>query len=527
MEKPCFESTGALALLTLALLTLAPFALTQYWRKAQRALTYTLITICALASVFASATPSLPHSSALPSSCHLVLDAGSSGTRLFVYQFSENTVTEHKGRESEALAAPVLAVSNESEKQLNKLLQTSSAREIYQAFLTAQTGESPAKWLKEVAPNLDTMQATIEAVASIIKPSNEKFNWQAQCREPQLSVLATAGMRMAEQQKPAASQLIWAGLALQLEQAFSNRIKTEHIQVRTISGYEEGLFAWLAVRHSSRSTKGMQDKQDLNQFGIVEMGGASSQITFPCEDCENTLNAVRQITLDNKTVNLFSYSFLGLGQDQAPLRLGLPSACINDVRTTPSNKNWRPEDCLSSIHLQQNQLLQNQFHQNKDGNKNGEADNSNNVIFDPLNYNQKGATKRGKLVTLPAPQKHPKNWVLTGAFNYMDTQNNIDACCLSDPSNSSCFNANFGCYQAHYREAWLSTLAVTNLSLLPSKPINFIGKPYSCNHSDSDQQLCAADESWTLGAALCAKQGCLPKNNPPVCRWLKNGCLSH
>ena len=78
------------------------------------------------------------------------------------------------------------------------------------------------------------------------------------------------------------------------------------IQVKTISGQIEGAYAWLSANYINGSLK-----NDTQTYGIMDLGGASTQITFESDSSDNLLN----IDVGNRQYTLSSTSYLGLGQD--------------------------------------------------------------------------------------------------------------------------------------------------------------------------------------------------------------------
>ena len=78
------------------------------------------------------------------------------------------------------------------------------------------------------------------------------------------------------------------------------------IQVKTISGQIEGAYAWLSANYINGSLK-----NDSQTYGIMKLGGASTQITFESNSGDDLLN----IDVGNRQYTLSSTSYLGLGQD--------------------------------------------------------------------------------------------------------------------------------------------------------------------------------------------------------------------
>jgi Golgi nucleoside diphosphatase len=124
----------------------------------------------------------------------------------------------------------------------------------------------------------------------------------------------TAGMRMT---------------AYRQQQQYYMKIKTwlrEHtafqsIVAKTITGEQEGMYAWLALSHSLKT---------LN-VGLLELGGASTQLVFPMN---KNLNARMHEHL--YPGSLFSNSFLGLGADAASAQFMNKSACFNPDYPLPN-----------------------------------------------------------------------------------------------------------------------------------------------------------------------------------------------
>ncbi len=91
---------------------------------------------------------------------------------------------------------------------------------------------------------------------------------------------------------------------------------------RVISGDEEGVYGWLGVNY----LLGRLDPDNpLPTVGALDLGGASAQITFvPREPPREHAQA---ITLAGDSYRLYTYSYLGLGQDRARRAVGSP-ACF-------------------------------------------------------------------------------------------------------------------------------------------------------------------------------------------------------
>ena len=421
-----------------------------------------VLSILVLSSCTSTSTSTSTPILSQKNSCHIIYDAGSSGTRLFIYEQSGTDLFAHSGPKIEALATP-LNVNNPSqmtdiENTVNHVINTLE--------LIRHDGERDDRG----------------------NPEWRGFDWVNQCNMVSAKIYATAGMRMAQQTNPEGSLAMWQALKSTLADKVGPEVLVE---AKTITGFEEGLYAWLSVRGTQSTT----------DFGIVEMGGVSSQVTFACPDCSLANDAVRKVRLNGKPIQIYSYSYLGLGQDAAPKTLTFPT-----IDPVPENcaygvgarqKDWRVADCADDILLT--------------------IQGTSSEIKDPYNYalaREKGANepkalkeanqtketkeKKGTTNTLPKSQKSIPKWTLTGAFNYKkDTD--INECCFNE--GHGCYHKQTSCFVPVYLDKYLETL-----NILPAQTTK--------NHV-----------SWTRGAVQCEIENCLgDMATPPVCRWMPSGC---
>ncbi len=236
------------------------------------------------------------------SPCQIIYDAGSKRTRLYVYQQTDSGWVRHRGPRTAALADPVRAIRDKT---------MSDADTVVEDIVTALEN------IRRDGP-LDKKG----------KPQWPAFDWREQCSIDAVSVYATAGMRIAEQLDAVTSEALWAKLNDRLSAAVDMQVTA-----RTLSGYEEGLYAWLATR----------ELQDDDYFGVAEMGGASLQVTFPCPLCESS----RQVRVKGQTLPIYSHSFLGWGQDEAWKKMGSSSACARGAGV--NNPEWKETDCSAGM----------------------------------------------------------------------------------------------------------------------------------------------------------------------------------
>jgi hypothetical protein len=234
------------------------------------------------------------------SDCYIIYDAGSSATRLFIYQETATGWIKHNGPETDALSDPVRRNRGKSMSDANTVIADAliALDDIRRNGPPDKNGQ--AQWLA--------------------------FDWHANCNTKGAAVYASAGMRLAEQQHAKNSALLWKNLNKRLGKKLGMKVIT-----RTITEYEEGLYAWLALRELHAD----------GDFGVADMGGVSLQVTFPCPSCENA----RQVRVKGQTLPIFSHSFLGWGQDEAWKKSRNIPACARGAGLKDSD--WQVDDCAA------------------------------------------------------------------------------------------------------------------------------------------------------------------------------------
>jgi hypothetical protein len=142
---------------------------------------------------------------------------------------------------------------------------------------------------------------------------------------------ATAGMRLLENEKQKEYHDIvkdwFSTSAWNLQEA------------RTITGREEGVFAWLSVYYALAlsSDKGIQKDSLMNKVGILDTGGASVQIVTSVSSMNSThSDDFIPIKLESGTVTLFAHSFLGLGRNLVIQQFLNDPMCYSDNYVLPN-----------------------------------------------------------------------------------------------------------------------------------------------------------------------------------------------
>lgn len=191
-----------------------------------------------------------------------VIDAGSSGSRIYLY---ERTWVG-------------------SELRVEQLL-TDTGGQALSGFASNPAAAGP----QGVQPLIDKLTARLDQLGLARD-------------QVQLNLLATAGMRLVDEPASAA-----------IYSSARNTIAASGLRVgrtETLTGQYEGVYAWVDVNNlAGRLTGGVS-----TPVGIVEVGGASAQVAFASEADDSQ---VASVSVHGRPYRVFSVSWLGLGQDQA------------------------------------------------------------------------------------------------------------------------------------------------------------------------------------------------------------------
>ncbi|PWN22556.1 hypothetical protein BCV69DRAFT_257478 [Microstroma glucosiphilum] len=250
----------------------------------------------------------------------LLVDAGSSGSRLQVYSWKDPDVTKRQ-----------------------RLRQGKKIKVLPKVEKGTQEG-SGQEWQWKVEPGISSFGSHPQDIANYLRPL---FRHALDVIPPHqvastpVYIMATAGMRLIplEQQR----SIIRATCSfIEGETLFSLHGRCEdHVQV--ISGEEEGLLGWIAINYlmDGFHFKPDDDAKKLNAdtkaskgkstYGFLDMGGASTQIAFePSKHAlaaspasghqqEEELAQVKLKLLDGTEVthDVFVTTFLGFGANKA------------------------------------------------------------------------------------------------------------------------------------------------------------------------------------------------------------------
>ncbi|KAF4385328.1 hypothetical protein G4B88_026611 [Cannabis sativa] len=218
---------------------------------------------------------------------YVVLDCGSTGTRVYVYQAS---LYQHSQR-----TIPIVIKSLNPEKSLHRKPSSQSGRAYHRM---------------ETEPGLHKLVHNISGLKSAIKPL---VRWAAKQiprhahETTSVFLYATAGVR----RLPSADSKWLLDNAWSILNSSPFLCRREWVKI--ISGMEEAYFGWIALNH----LKGMLGaKPRTPTFGALDLGGSSLQVTFesePHDQSETNLN----LRIGNVNHHLTAYSLPGYGLNDA------------------------------------------------------------------------------------------------------------------------------------------------------------------------------------------------------------------
>nr|XP_006638905.1 PREDICTED: ectonucleoside triphosphate diphosphohydrolase 6 [Lepisosteus oculatus]XP_015218261.1 PREDICTED: ectonucleoside triphosphate diphosphohydrolase 6 [Lepisosteus oculatus] len=203
----------------------------------------------------------------------IMFDAGSTGTRIHVFQFVQ-----------EVNEAPKLA---------------------HETFRAIKPG------LSAYADDPDKCTAGLQELLEVAKSSVPCVLWKS----TPLALKATAGLRLLPGEKA-------TNLLDKVRETFkASPFLTGEDSVSIMDGIHEGISAWITVNFLI----GSFHNPEKRTVGMLDLGGGSTQITFSPRD-EKTIQTspvgyITSFQMFNSTYTLYSHSYLGLGLMSARLAI--------------------------------------------------------------------------------------------------------------------------------------------------------------------------------------------------------------
>lgn len=219
-----------------------------------------------------------------PNDYAVVIDAGSSGTRGFLYEWK----ADFSAAKGDHLVVYQKATCKSNDDGIDKL-------------------KSKAEFIENISPCLETLQEEIP---------------QDRMKRTYIFLAATAGMRLLDAQNKTASNEIFGYIREFFKDETDFLFKNDS-QVRILGGQEEGTDAWISANYYNNNFKQQNPKvvkKTSDTTGVLDLGGASTQIVYVPESANlahsSYFSNIRIYGVDYKP---YSYSFLCWGQNEIAL----------------------------------------------------------------------------------------------------------------------------------------------------------------------------------------------------------------
>ncbi|KAG8390140.1 hypothetical protein BUALT_Bualt01G0052600 [Buddleja alternifolia] len=222
-----------------------------------------------------------------PAKFYVVLDCGSTGTRVYVYQAS---------------------VNHEKDKNLPILLK--SLPEGFKKKMGSQSGRAYNRM--ETEPGFDKLVHNISGLRKAIKPLikwAEKQIPKKSHKTTSLFLYATAGVR----RLPSSDSEWLLNNAWSILKSSPFLCKKEW--VKTITGMEEAYYGWIALNYHTGVLGSVPKKET---YGALDLGGSSLQVTFedkPRSDKDDETSM--KLSIGPVNHHLSAYSLAGYGLNDA------------------------------------------------------------------------------------------------------------------------------------------------------------------------------------------------------------------
>ncbi|KAK2784049.1 Golgi apyrase [Onygenales sp. PD_12] len=253
----------------------------------------------------------------------VILDAGSSGTRVHVYRWPDSVKARKSASAKELVLLPEVITKDNWTKKIHPGISTFN--------------QNP----KDVG--LEHLRPLIHHALEIIPEEDVP--------DTPIFLLATAGMRLLPNSEQKA---ILSNVCAYIRENTDLLMPDcgQHVQV--IEGNTEGLYGWIATNYlmgGFDDRKAHDHGKGHHTYGFLDMGGASAQIAFAPNATEAekhandlTLMRLRNINGQSSEYRVFVTSWLGFGARQARSRY--VKALLEAAGNEKNRK--RPDPCLPS-----------------------------------------------------------------------------------------------------------------------------------------------------------------------------------
>lgn len=256
----------------------------------------------------------------------IVIDSGSSGSRIQIYRWEDS-----------------------QELQKNKStdpLKLKSVPQIYQE----------KSWTHKTTPGVSTFgdkpskvwddhyEPLIEYAEKIIP----RENWE----DTPIFILATAGMRMLPEKK---KDKLMNRICVDIGKESKFKLDSCEDQIQIIDGETEGIYGWIGLNYLMGQLDNYDStKVDHSSYGFMDMGGASTQISFvpnkksEIEKHRDDISTVylRNVNGETQQWDVFVSTWLGFGANEARKRY------LNQlINLLPERNNQYNDDDFNTLKL--------------------------------------------------------------------------------------------------------------------------------------------------------------------------------
>ncbi|XP_064533370.1 ectonucleoside triphosphate diphosphohydrolase 8-like [Pseudopipra pipra] len=151
---------------------------------------------------------------------------------------------------------------------------------------------------------------------------------------------ATAGMRLLREQNSSVADQVLAEVTKTMQE-----YPVDFKGARILTGEEEGAYGWITINYLLDSFTKFSPKahtwlrpEVANIFGALDLGGASTQISFMPEGSVLNQNEASKFTLYGYNYNIYTHSYLCYGQNEMLKRLAKELI----VASAPSTRVYHP-----------------------------------------------------------------------------------------------------------------------------------------------------------------------------------------
>lgn len=229
----------------------------------------------------------------------VVLDAGSSGTRVYVYEYKNAAYVRGKDDKEELARLPKIKTKKKWNTKIHPGISTFGDK-------PERVGDDHLKELVKFAED--------------IVPNDEIKNTP-------IFLLATAGMRLLPEYQ---RNDVLKNVCSYLQRTSKFQLPDCDLHIQVIPGETEGLYGWIAANYLLGGFDAPDEHvhgKGHHTYGFLDMGGASAQIAFAPNATEAEKHAndlkllrLRKVNGEGLDYRVFTTTWLGFGADEARRR---------------------------------------------------------------------------------------------------------------------------------------------------------------------------------------------------------------